>query len=73
MASTYSDFASYTDLCLLLYEGLKHSLYDLDNVSESELKMSQHFLSGSVVLLIHEHFDSTLKLAQNFSLLMFQS
>ena len=52
MASTYSDFASYTDLCLLLYEGLKHSLYYLDNVSESELKMSQlHFFSGSIVCL----------------------
>ena len=42
MASTYSDFASYTDLCLLLYEGLKQSLYYLDNVSESELKMLQY-------------------------------
>ena len=42
VASTYCDFASYTDLCLLLYEGLKHSLYYLDNVSESELKMLQY-------------------------------
>ena len=67
MASTYSDFASYTDLCLLLYEGLKHSLYYLDNVSESELKISQlHFFSGSIVLLIHEHFDSTFNWLKTF-------
>ena len=65
MASTYSDFASYTDLCLLLYEGLKHSLYYLDNVSESELKMSQQY-TGSIVFLIHEHFDSTFNWLKTF-------
>lgn len=64
MASTYSDFASYTDLCLLLYEGLKHSLYYLDNVSESELKMSLYI--GSIVFLIHEHFDSTFNWLKTF-------